>query len=116
MTKIIRILTLGLALSAGFGPAQAQSFNCATNTAPDEKAICRDCGLGQLDVKLATMYEFLTRTSGMGARGALQDEQRDWLAQRARCGADASCLRKAYDARIGQLQKLLDDFYSRGPY
>lgn len=107
-----------LLLAACLAPAggRAASFDCATNTVPDEKAICADCALAQLDVKMATMYQFLARTSAMGARGDLQDAQRDWLAERARCGSDIACLTKAYTRRIGALEGMLNDFYARGPY
>lgn len=113
------LLAAGLILAASFttaGHASGASFACGANMAPDETAICADCDLGQLDVKMATMYQVLTRTSAMGMRGVLQDDQRAWLGQRTRCGADRACIRAAYEARIGQLQKLLDDFYARGPY
>ncbi len=119
MKTLAPLLAAGLVLAASFttaGNASAASFACGANMAPDETAICADCDLSQLDVKMATMYQVLTRTSAMGARGALQDDQRAWLVQRARCGGDRACIRAAYEARIGQLQKLLDDFYARGPY
>lgn len=108
-------LAMILALAAP-SRGEAQSFDCATNTANDEQAICADNKLTQLDVKMSTMYEVLMHTSAMGARGALRDSQQDWLAQRAVCGLDTSCLRKAYDTRISQLQALLNDLYSRGPF
>lgn len=107
---------LASTLFAAASDARAQSFSCATNTAPDERAICADDKLSQLDVKMDTMYEVLSHTSAMGARGALQDSQRAWLAQRALCGADTVCLRTAYQRRIGQLQDLLNDLYARGPF
>jgi len=119
MRKLAHLMAAGLILAAPFamaGGAAAASFACVGDMAPDEKAICADCDLAQLDVKMATMYQFLTRTSAMGARGALQDDQRAWLGQRARCGAERACIRAAYEARIGRLQQLLNDFYSRGPY
>ena len=113
------LLAAGLILAASFttaGHASAASFACGADLGADEKVICADCDLAQLDVKMATMYQVLTRTSAMGARGALQDDQRAWLGRRAQCGADRACIRAAYETRIGQLQKLLDDFYARGPY
>jgi uncharacterized protein len=119
MTLSARLPLAALALAAavaGAAPAMAQSFSCATNTAPDERAICADCGLAQLDVKLAVMYEVLTKTSGMGVRADLREAQRAWLSTRAACGGNVSCLTGAYQTRIAALQASLDEFYSRGPF
>lgn len=119
MTPSARLPFAVLALSAalaGPAPAAAQSFSCATDTAPDERAICADCGLAQLDVKLSMMYEVLTKTSGMGARADLRESQRAWLSTRVACGGNVACLTGAYRARIASLQHLLDEFYSRGPF
>jgi uncharacterized protein len=119
MTLSARLPLAALALAAavaGAAPAMAQSFSCATKTAPDERAICADCGLAQLDVKLAVMYEVLTKTSGMGVRADLREAQRVWLGTRAACGGNVACLTGAYRARIGVLQADLDTLYSRGPF
>lgn len=97
-------------------PATAASFDCATNRAPDEAAICKDCELAQLDVKLAALYGVVTRLVGMGQRGTIQDDQRAWLVQRAACGGNTGCIASAYKTRIDQIQGLLSDIYSRGPF
>ncbi len=96
--------------------AAAQSFNCGTNTAPDEQAICGNHSLAQLDVKMATLYDVATHLSAMGARGDLQDQQRAWLARRQLCGADVGCIRTAYTTRIDALEAYLKGIYGRGPY
>lgn len=96
--------------------ATAQSFNCRTDTAPDEQAICANPGLAQLDVKLATLYDVAKSLSAMGARGDLQDAQRAWLARRQLCGSDVACIRAAYTARIGVLEAYLKGIAARGPY
>ena len=114
-----RYAIAALALSAvlsGAAPVLAQSFTCATNTAPDERAVCADCELAQLDVKMSVMYDVLAKTAAMGNRADLRDTQRAWLATRSVCGSDAVCLRGVYRARIGELQRRLDALYSRGPF
>jgi uncharacterized protein len=53
---------------------------------------------------------------GMGRRGALQDEQADWLAERRACGASVRCLRAHYQARIDELDGVLAEIRSNGPF
>lgn len=114
-----RNLLLSLALAAGLlahTPAGAASFDCATARAPDEAAVCGNCDLAQLDVKMATLYGVITHLVGMGERGAIRDAQAEWLRQRAACGADSACLVQAYRNRINLLEKGLEGIYSRGPF
>ncbi|MFG1431871.1 lysozyme inhibitor LprI family protein [Xanthobacter sp. V2C-8] len=106
-------------LAAGWlsaGPAAAASFDCATARAADEKTVCADCGLQQLDVKLSTLYGVITKLVAMGQRGDIQDAQRAWLSRRALCGSDAACVRQAYEARIRELEAGLSAIYARGPF
>jgi len=107
------VLLLG---AAALAPAAAASFDCATAGAADEKAVCADCDLAQLDVKMATLYEVVTRLVAMGQRGDIQDAQRTFLAERARCGADTACLSRAYRARIGVLEQAFSAIAARGPF
>lgn len=97
-------------------PASAASFSCNGVTAPDEVAICKSCDLAQLDVKMATLYGVITKMVGMGQRGMIQDDQRAWLVQRASCKGDAACISAAYQARISEIEGMLSDIYSRGPF
>ncbi len=96
--------------------AQAASFECAGVTKPDEKTICNNRGLNDQDVRMATLYDVLGHLVGMGARGALQDAQKEWLTKRAACGTDETCLNEAYESRLNTLRQGLQDIYSRGPY
>ncbi|MGQ3674943.1 lysozyme inhibitor LprI family protein [Xanthobacter sp. TB0139] len=98
------------------GGAHAASFNCAANTAPDERTICNTRALNDQDVRMATLYEVLTHLVGMGQRGELLDTQRAWLVERARCGVDVACLKAAYAGRIAVLERDLQVIYSNGPY
>jgi uncharacterized protein len=89
-----------------FAPAvDAASFNCraARNQCP-EKAICQSADLSSLDEQMTTAYETLRKkTEGMGSRGAIRDDQKDWLAYRDACGCDQVCLVEAYSARNREL-------------
>ena len=96
--------------------AGAASFDCAAARAADETAVCRSCDLAQLDVKMATLFEVATHLVAMGQRGDIQDQQRQFLAERGACGADTQCLALAYQGRIRSLDSVLKSIYARGPF
>jgi uncharacterized protein len=52
----------------------------------------------------------------MGSRGALQDQQVEWLSDRHQCKANLNCLRKSYAKIIDGLNQGLEQIYSRGPF
>lgn len=98
-----------LALVAAGSAAEAASFNCAKAKTPDEKAICASPSLSELDVKMATLYGVRMKLPMlMGARGAAQDEQHDFLTARGACGADAACIGTSYQERIDTLSMEID--------
>lgn len=75
------------------GSAHAASFNCTKAKTPDEKAICANRSLSELDVKMAALFGVRMKLPMlMGARGAAQDEQREFLINRGSCGTDAACI------------------------
>ena len=89
-------------------PASAASFDCAKAAKPDEIAICNTPSLSDLDVEMATLYGVrMELPMLMGARGAAQDEQRDFLATRGECGSDVACLTSSYNARIDVLKNTI---------
>jgi uncharacterized protein len=112
----MRRLCLTFALFALASPACAASFDCAKARAPDEKAVCANRRLSELDVKMATLYQVDTRLVAMGQRGDIQDAQVLWLTRRARCGRDVACIKNAYRDRLAELQKTFDAIASRGPF
>ena len=107
------LMVLALA-SAGGG--HAASFDCHKATQADEFAICDSRQLSELDVKMATIYDIVIKLVPMGTRGAIEDEQRAWLAARRACGPDRSCIRNLYDARIKTLMAQIDRIARGGPY
>ena len=89
--------------------AQAASFDCSKAHAPDEKAICRSPVLSDLDLTMATLYGVrLKLPMLMGARGAAQDEQHQFLIDRAACGANAACIGAKYQQRIDTINAAID--------
>lgn len=102
------VITLSTALGAVNFPlsANAASFDCSkAELAADEKAVCEDRGLNDLDVKMATTFELLTGLMPMGNRDLVRDEQAAWLKKRGACGADNACLRSSYEERLKQLNE-----------
>jgi uncharacterized protein YecT (DUF1311 family) len=90
--------------------ANAASFNCAKAAKPDEKAICANPSLSDLDVAMATLYGVrMELPMLMGARGAAQDEQRAFLDKRAACGGKVACITTQYNQRIAELRRTIKD-------
>jgi uncharacterized protein len=91
------------------GFAEAASFDCSKGKQPVEKAICASQVLSDLDVEMATLYRVRMQLPMlMGARGAAQDEQHQFLAERGACGGSAVCIQTKYQARIGVLRQTIE--------
>ena len=64
--------------------------------------------LSDLDTQMATLYGVRMQIPMlMGARGAAQDEQRAWLAERRACGGDVACIVQSYQQRIAELKQTI---------
>ncbi|WP_420846793.1 lysozyme inhibitor LprI family protein [Microvirga tunisiensis] len=107
---------VALLMTAGWQPAGAASFDCSKAETADEKAVCADRQLNDEDVEMAVLYIQLKPLLGMGARGAMEDEQAAWLKRRTACGADRACLSKAYQERVQQLRGGFEALAKRGPF
>lgn len=119
MTRRIAILALFATTALAIPPASAADYdplNCAAVTSPSEKAICDHYGLGQLEARMATLYQWSTSFVAMGERGIMQDAQRIFLHERAACGAEVRCLREVYEARIERLQGVMRRVEEKGPF
>lgn len=113
MRPLLTALVLTLALPV---TAHAASYDCARARAPDEKAVCAYLPLNDKDVRMSVLYEVNKRTLAMGGRGAMEDQQRQWLAERRRCGANRSCLTRLYDRRLDELERTMERIYRAGPF
>jgi uncharacterized protein len=80
------------------------SYDCVTNHQADERAICNDDNLSELDRRMALVYSALILRLSKSKQNDLRDQQREWLRRRARCGSDVDCLWRVYEARIPQLE------------
>nr|WP_307156562.1 hypothetical protein [Rhizobium paknamense] len=88
---------------------EAASFDCTrTDLKADEKVICDNRDLNDLDVKMVTTFDLIAGLLPMGNRGELQDQQSAWLKTRQACNADKACITKAYGDRLTQLMSVYD--------
>lgn len=101
--------------TAGDVYGQQPSFNCATDTGPDERTICASTALSQYDRQLNHLYGVVREGLDANRQIWLRDAQRNWLRQRTACGTNAGCLAGLYQARISQLQALLTGAPSSEP-
>jgi uncharacterized protein len=102
-------LILGLGMLAP-QPSHAASFDCSkTDLKADEKAICDNRPLNDLDVKMVTTFDLISGLLPMGNRGELQDQQTAWLKTRQACNADVACIGQSYDARLKQLMSVYNN-------
>jgi uncharacterized protein len=91
------------------GAAHAASFNCALAKTADEKAICHNATLSDLDTQMATLFGVRMKVPMlMGARGDAGDEQIQWLQSRRACGGSVACLTGSYKGRISVLNSEID--------
>jgi uncharacterized protein len=110
------------AVAAGLGlapPAHAADYaplDCAKANSQAQRAICANYGLGQLEARMATLFEWTTSLVAMGQRGDIQDEQSAFLKKREACRANVGCIRDAYDARIRQLLAVMARIKEQGPF
>jgi uncharacterized protein len=116
MRSPIRLALLALAATLMAGGAQAASFNCDRARTADELTICATLKLNDQDVRMAQLYDIAQHLVAMGARAAIQDDQQAWLKSRRACGADRTCLARAYTRRIAALNQVLERAYKRGPF
>jgi len=87
--------------------AAKPSSVCARTGNAAEQTICADRNLTQLDAKLNDEFNLAVSNITSEAVGGTEadvkkfrQEQRDWLVQRDRCGADAKCLTSIYKERL----------------
>lgn len=106
-----RILTAALLLLPL--PALAQpSFDCRQARAWDERQICAQADLAELDRRIAAAWRAVTERATPEQRAELQTQQRAWLAERRACeGPQAreaqSCVRRVMRARARDLEAMV---------
>src|SRR5438105_3835906 len=122
MSRAANIRALGLVVAAILSAASAAAgaeyspIDCTRAGDTAQRAICHDYALGQAEARMATLYSVITSLVAMGQRGSLQDTQREWIRTRDACRDDKVCLANAYAGRIKDLNAIMTDIASRGPF
>jgi uncharacterized protein len=101
------IALLPLRALAQSGP----SFDCRQARAWDERQICAQADLAELDRRIAAAWRAVTDRIPPDQRAPLQAAQRGWLAERRGCEAPQareaqSCLRRVMRARARDLEAM----------
>ena len=97
MRHLLILLTF-VTLSLG---AKAASFDCGRASTPDERAVCADPQLSQLD---SIAGEAFSRVRQVAGPAEIMPIARDFLADRRACGAATACIMASYVAVIGTYQ------------
>lgn len=116
----VRALCLGVLTACSTATAavcgEYAPIDCTRADDSAQRAVCQNYSLGQAEARMATLYGIVTSLVPMGQRANLMDAQREWLKQRDACRGDTACLTQVYARRIGELNAVMTDIASRGPF
>ena len=117
--KHLPVAAIGLALVGNPCRAVAADYaplDCAKAKSAAEITICKTYSLGQAEARMATLYAVATSLVMMGRRGDIRDAQAEFLKAREACGRHVACLTGLYSSHIAQLNSVIAEIASRGPY
>lgn len=89
--------------AASTATANAQGFDCRSPRYADERVICHDPGLAQLDEQLTMMFNREYDRISRREQRALDADEDDWVVERHRCGANIDCIVQKYRERMAEL-------------
>src|SRR5256885_24266 len=98
-----------LIASAFDAPAGAQSFDCRNARSADEKAICQDSQLGELDKQLADVYDRAGGKLSKQERAEFENHETALVNARRRCGENVGCIEQSYRNRVQELLSTLPE-------
>ena len=97
-------VVITLAVSFSGQAVAAPSFDCNKASTRVERMICDHPRIARLDSEMADAYRTALRDSPWAsANRRIRAEQKQWIAERNRCGAPR-CLRQLYKQRIDELR------------
>jgi len=108
---LLPIVLGAVLIAAGIGTnrANAQSFPCRSAHYSDEKTVCSDPGLGQLDQHLADVYRRVMLKLPRRDAEELDKHEDLFVTARRRCGENRACIEQSYRNRIQELQSALPE-------
>ena len=95
---MLRFVLVMFAVAAVARPAHAAGFNCAAATTPDERIVCANPQLSELDSFAGIAFGQASMASGPSETKPVA---RDFMAQRRGCGANERCILASYMAVLG---------------
>ena len=90
---MLRSALVLIALAAFARPGHAASFNCAAASTPDERAVCANASLSQLDSAAGAAY---SQAIALAGPAQMKPVALDFLAQRRACGSAEACIMASY--------------------
>jgi uncharacterized protein len=93
----------------GAVPASGQSFDCRNARYADEKAICRESRLGELDKELSAAYDRVGGKLSRHEREEFENNETAFVNARHRCGEHQGCIEQSYRNRLQELRAALPD-------
>jgi uncharacterized protein len=89
--------------------ASAQSFDCRNARSADERAICQDSRLGDLDKQLADVYDRVGSKLSKEERAGFEKNETAFVNARHRCGEHRGCIEQSYRNRMQELLSTLPE-------
>src|ERR1051326_362533 len=111
LTAALGVLLIALGFTSRAG---AQSFDCRNARSADEKAICQDSRLGELDKQLADVYDRVGGKLSKQERQEFENHETAFVNARHRCGGHPGCIEQSYRNRLQELLSSLPDERSGG--
>lgn len=94
----------------------AASVDCRYQLRPVETAICSTPVLAAMDIQMVTLFNTLNLLVKPEVGVDMAAKQQDFLKARESCGPEVNCIGQATAERISELDAILKDIASRGPY
>jgi uncharacterized protein len=104
-----------LLMTVGIGtlPAAGQSFDCNNARHADERTICRESRLGELDKELSAVYDRAGGKLSKQEREEFENNETAFVNARHRCGEHQGCIEQSYRNRLQELRAALPEDESR---
>lgn len=81
----------------------APAYTCKDSKSASELVICQNQDLAVLDIRLNATYSGVQSRMTDAELKVLRDQQRVWVKDRDKCGADSGCIKALYVSRLQQL-------------
>ena len=94
----------------------AGTVDCHFPVRPTETTICSTPVLAAMDLQMITLYNILNALVKPEVGIELATGQQVFIKEREVCASDIDCIGKVTATRIGELDNVLKDIASRGPY